>query len=39
VRYREAVILIAHTPRHTVFTRFIPVRNKAEARGRLENLL
>jgi len=33
VRYREAVRLIAHTPRHTVFTRFIPVRNKAEARG------
>jgi nicotinamidase-related amidase len=29
----EAVRLIAHGPQRTVFTRFIPVRNKAEARG------
>jgi nicotinamidase-related amidase len=29
----EGVRLIAHAPQRTVFTRFIPVRNKAEARG------
>jgi nicotinamidase-related amidase len=29
----EAVRLIAYAPQRTVFTRFIPVRNKAEARG------
>ncbi|MBR0758295.1 cysteine hydrolase [Bradyrhizobium jicamae] len=29
----EAVRLIAHAPQRTVFTRFIPVRNQAEARG------
>lgn len=29
----EAVRLIAHVPQSTVFTRFIPVRNKAEECG------
>lgn len=29
----EAVRLIAQAPQRTVFTRFIPVRNKSEARG------
>jgi nicotinamidase-related amidase len=29
----QALKLTAHAPQRTVFTRFIPVRNKAEARG------
>jgi nicotinamidase-related amidase len=29
----EAVKLVTHVPQRTVFTRFIPVRNTAEARG------
>jgi nicotinamidase-related amidase len=29
----QVLTLVAHAPHRTVFTRFIPVRNKAEARG------
>jgi nicotinamidase-related amidase len=29
----QMLALVAHAPHRTIFTRFIPVRNKAEARG------